>query len=141
MANYYCTSRTNYFRVTDENAYAELFKSLCSENGVEDFTETDENGVIWHGFGSYGTIDYCEQDKDGNYDDPDFDLFAKQLQEILPDDEAFVLLEVGNEKLRYVTGYAIIITKNNIRSIDLTEVARNECKKLLGADFKTKMEY
>lgn len=142
MANYACASRTNYFRVTDEDAYAKLFENLRSEFGVEDFTETDKDGVVWHGFGSYSTIDYVEPCEDEDEDnDPDFNLFAKQLQEILPENEAFVLLEVGNEKLRYVTGYATIITKNNIRFIDLTETARNECKKLLGSDFETKMEY
>lgn len=142
MANYYCTSRTNYFRVTDEDAYGKLFENLCSEDNIEDFTKTDKDGVIWHGFGSYSTIDYVEPSEDEDSDnDPDFNLFAKQLQEILPENEAFVLLEAGNEKLRYITGYATIITKNDFRCIDLTEMARNECKKLLGPDFETKMEY
>lgn len=142
MANYVCTSRTNYFRVTNENAYAELFENLCSEDDIEDFTETDKDGVVWHGFGSYGTIDYIEPCEDENdYNEPDFDLFAKRLQNILPENEAFVLLEVGSEKLRYVTGYATIITKNDFRSISLTEMARTECKNLLGSSFETKMEY
>ena len=29
MANYMATARTNYFRVTDESRYSELFNKLC----------------------------------------------------------------------------------------------------------------
>lgn len=39
MANYECTSRTNYFRVTDEDAYAKPFENLCSEDNIEKFTD------------------------------------------------------------------------------------------------------
>ena len=57
MANYTATSRTNYFRVTDEAAYQNLFGELLSESGIEDFSE-EVDGILWHGFGSYGSIEY-----------------------------------------------------------------------------------
>ena len=61
MANYMATARTNYFRVTDEKRYAELFKGLCSEGEVYDFTE-EKDGVIYHGFGSYDSITWVDDD-------------------------------------------------------------------------------
>ena len=38
MANYTAASRTNYFRVTDEDKYSELFSNLTSEDIINDFT-------------------------------------------------------------------------------------------------------
>lgn len=59
MSNYYSNSRTNYFRVTDETKFEELFANLVSDDGCEvyDFTKVVD-GVTLHGFGSYGSIDY-----------------------------------------------------------------------------------
>ena len=98
MANYIATTRTNYFHVTDEDKYSKLLESLDADD-FKDFTETEEDGKLIHGFGCYGTI-YSEDDE-----------FYEGIREILPDDEAFMQFEVGNEKLRYVVGDAIIVTK------------------------------
>ena len=56
MANYMATARTNYFRVTDENRYSELFDKLCCEDYIDDFTE-NKDGIIYNGLGEYRTID------------------------------------------------------------------------------------
>ena len=57
MSSYYANSRTNYFRVTDEEKYTKLFANLvCDEDEVYDFTKV-ENGVTLHAFGGYGSID------------------------------------------------------------------------------------
>lgn len=45
MANYVGTARTDYFRVTDEKRYGELFDRLCAEAGIEDFTE-ERDGIL-----------------------------------------------------------------------------------------------
>ena len=83
MANYIATTRTNYFRVTDESRYSELFDKLCCKDDIADFTE-NKNGIIYHGFGAYGTIDYLVGDE------YDWDEFITELKKILPDDEAFI---------------------------------------------------
>ena len=119
MANYTCASRTNYFRVTDEAEYEKLFNCLCSEDSIEDMSET-RNGVIYHAFGSYGSIDYCDDSDPDSMDD--IEVFAKKLQKIMPDDDAFILFESGNEKLRYVTGTALIVTKNSIEYLSLIHI-------------------
>lgn len=145
MANYNGASRTNYFRVTDEEKYDELFNNLTAEFGIEDFTK-NVDGVIWHGFGAYSSIDYLYKDDSEEYDEDEdyeynFDMFLEELQKILPDNEAFIYMESGHEKLRYVGGSAIICTNKECKSVDLTYFAITTAKEMLGSDFKTQLEY
>lgn len=139
MANYYCSARTNYFRVTNEERYLELLNTLTSNEGeVFIFSEKPENGTLTHAFGADGMI-CCYHD--GNEVD-DFDWFLSELQKILPDDEAFILFEAGHEKLNYVNGYATIVTCNNIENISLENEAIKVAKKLLeNENFKTETRY
>lgn len=147
MANYYSTSRTNYFRVTDEARFDELFKNLIGiEDEVYDFTEIDD-GVTLHAFGCYGSIDYKKpmqnnsEEDDEDYD-CDFDSFLAELQKILPEDEAFIYTECGHEKLRYITGFSIVVTKTKIKSVDIRSGAVELARKMLNnKKFQTKMEY
>lgn len=139
MANYCCSARTNYFRVTDEKRYLELFNTLASDEGeVFAFDEKSEDDTPTHAFGAYGVI-CCY--RDGNEED-DFDWFISELQKILPDNKAFILFEAGNEKLNYVSGYATIVTRSNIENISLEGEAIETAKKLLGNEtFETKTSY
>jgi hypothetical protein len=138
MANYSATARTNYFRVTDEKRYAELFKGLCSGGEVYDFTE-EKDGVIYHGFGSYDSITWAEVDDDECWD-YDLDKFLTELQKILPDDEAFMYFESGHEKLRYITGFSIVVTNKHIVSNNIETWATKKAKELIGNDFITQID-
>lgn len=135
MANYTCTSRTNYFSVTDEDAYAKLFANLISDDPIEDMSET-RDGVLYHAFGCFSPVDFQVNDDENN-----MDTFARMLQQILPENEAFILLEAGNEKLRYIVGMATIITKTTIKCLSLEDIALETCRNILGNDFTTKMSY
>lgn len=148
MSNYSCASRTNYFRVKDEKRYKELFTGLSSKDKIDDFTFTDEKGVLWHGFGSYGSIGWSDgkklEDPDDYDEDDEQDIndFAHELQKILPDGEAFILFEGGNEKLRYVTGTAFVVTKDDTEFVDIKNGAINAARRMLGDDkWCTKCEY
>ena len=46
-------------------------------------------------------------------------LLRDYVQDMLLDNEAFVLQETGHEKLRYNSGWAIVITRSDIKSFDL----------------------
>lgn len=143
MSNYYANARTNYFRVTDEEKYNELFKKLVGDNGEEvyDFTK-EENGVKLHGFGCYGSIDFLVSSPDAEDPEYYFDFFLKELQKILPEDEAFIYLENGHEKLCCVSGFSIIVTKDKIESVDIRATALEKAKEMLNnKDFTTQMEY
>ena len=145
MANYMGVSRTNYFRVTDESKYQELFNNLCSEDEIHDFTK-EKDGVIYHGFGCYGSVEYMvnvtvEGESEEDDYEYDFDTFLKELQQIIPDDEAFMYFESGYEKLRYVTGFVIVCTNKEIKSMSLESWAITQVKQLLGENFTTQIEY
>lgn len=136
MANYIGTSRTNYFRVTNEQKYNELINNLICEDNIHDFTE-ERNGILYHGFGAYDSIEYMENE----YDDYDFNKFLKELQKILPDNEAFIYFEAGHENLRYVSGFVLVCTNKEIKSMSLDVWAKEQAKKLLGSDFETQTSY
>lgn len=136
MANYIGVCRTNYFRVTDEKRYEELFNRLCAEDTIHDFTK-EKDGVLYHGFGCYDSIDYLDEETKEYY----FDVFLEELQKILPDDEAFILMESGHEKLRYVTGYVVVCTSKEIKSMSSSTWAIIEARKMLGKDFDTELDY
>ena len=143
MANYCCTSRTNYFRVTDEEKYEKITSGLSSEGGFLDFTK-EVDGITYHGFGSYSDFEYFDEedpDHDPDYPDSNFDAFLNKMQEILPEDEAFIYMSAGNERLRYVTGYVVVCTKVEIRSMDFHSAALTMAKEMLGDKFTTQLDY
>ena len=149
MANYNGCARTNYFHVTDEEKYKKLYKGLVgTDDEIISFDQNDKDGKPLHGFGSYGTIYWSPSKAEDNpdwldNDDTDgFDDFLQQIKTILPDNEAFVIIETGHEKLRYLVGFATIVTNKDIQCIDLTniteKVAGNMLQKL---DYKLEIEY
>ena len=142
MANYVCNTRTNYFRVTDEAKYQELFSKLDAPDdfGVQDFTEVVD-GKKYHGFGASGTIGYYA-DEDDPDDDGDMEPFFREMVKILPEDDAFMLFEAGHEKLRYLVGHATVVTHNGIRYNNMQNWALTAARDMLGnPDFTTNTDY
>ena len=141
MANSVTTARTNYFTVTDEGAYNELFTHLvCGEDKIYDFTK-EIDGIVYHGFGAYDSIDYVEDftDEDREYN---FDAFCEKLQKILPDKEAVIYTEISHTKLSDVGGFSTVITKERVEYIDLHGVATRICREIFDdADWVTKLNY
>ena len=130
MAMYECATRTNHFRVTDEDRYKELFNNLDSDYGIEDFS-VEKDGVIYHSFGAYSSIYYADE----NNQEIDFDYFLDELQKIIPSNEAFILTEAGHEKLRYISALTIIVTKKEIITEDMNVWAYAKAKELVGNEF------
>lgn len=134
MADYLAMARTNYFMVIDEERYQELFQHLVTNGKVEDFTK-EQDGVLYHGFGAYGSIDY-QVDLKSEESEFDFDYFTNELQKILPVDEAFIYQETGHEKLRYLEGCAIVVTSKEVRGQHLSTWVKDTVKELLGENNK-----
>lgn len=142
MANYTAVCRTNYFRVTDEKKFERLLSCLSgTEDRIYNFTKIMD-GAVYHALGTYGPITYQDSlDKD-EYAEDDFDYFLYQIQKILPDNEALIYMESGYEKLRYVTGVCIVVTKNDIRSVNLQDEAIKMARNMLKDDsFTTSTSY
>lgn len=121
MANFYCVQRSNYFHVKDPDNFREGMKHVCGED-IHFWEETDEAGAPVFGFGSYGKIDgMALKDENGDWDmdDESYAVFVKFLQQSVTEDDAVIILCAGHEKLRYVTGYAEVITAKDYQTVDL----------------------
>lgn len=152
MANYYGYTRTNHFSVTDPEKLKDIVDRIRWSEGDSPFF-SEENGKYC--FGAYDTIiglsikkDRAAQAVDAEddaYDEDeerDVDKVYDALQEIVAADDAIIITEVGYEKLRYLTAYSIIITKNDIASVDLGETAVQRAADILGnPNYQTLMEY
>lgn len=150
MANYYGNTRTNYFHVKNPDAFRDFMKTVgASEDNVHLWEETDRNGEPIFAFGCYGTIlgvatdgtdgveDYGD---DGEY--YDFEEFVFQLSEHVAPNDAVIVIEVGNEKLRYLVGSALIVTDDQYEFLDLNTMAAECAAQMLGnSDWKTRMDY
>lgn len=137
MSNYMAVGRTNYFRVTDDSRYDELFENISANDGKWDYSRKNANGIIYHCFAVEGGLDWREPDE---YDS-NLDYFIDELQKILPEDEAIIYTEAGHEKHRYVVGFSLVITSKSIDWIQLPENALFKAREYLGPNFTTQMEY
>ena len=123
MANWYGTSRSNYFHVKDKEA----FWQFVVDTGVKAFTDDQgryavaadsENDGYWP-----SSIFKCHEDGTEDYEDIDFE---DELAPHLADGEVAVLMTAGAEKLRYVTGYAIAVKNDGSRmTLDINDIYDN----------------
>lgn len=146
MANYCCTIRTNYFHVKDADAFREFMSRVYgSEDSVELWEEKDKNGETVFGFGVYGGISgvrNSSDDDDEDFDETAYDEFIDGLQKHVRSDDAVIILESGNEKMRYVIGSATIITSDGYEYRNITDYAVERASKRLNNDkWTTRCDY
>ena len=136
MANYYGTTRTNYFRVKDADAFNKWIEQF---SGIEIIKKDGTVGLLFDD--GMPTIRWVTQ-KEENGDEKDVEVeidFMDELAEHLADDEVAVLQEAGAEKMRYINGYAIAINnKKETKQINLDDIYA--LAKELGSNI-TKAEY
>lgn len=121
MANYYGTARSNYVRVKDREAFLQwtarrklgVFKS---ERGPDVFAI--HPGEATDGFWPSYDIDAGVE----------FSLTA-ELAEHLPEGQVAILLEVGAEALRYLTGEAIAVNhRGRVVVLSLNDIYRKAAR-------------
>lgn len=124
MANYEATVRSNYFHVTDEEKFHQIFEQIQKKNfEIELFTGSDHT----YGFGSYSDVDMD-------------DIF--ELQDIIPDDDCIIVMESGHEKLKYVDGIGYVISKERIESLSIMSWVQQKAKELMqDPDYTTQIDY
>jgi len=137
MANYYGTTRSNYFRVKDDVA----FKDWCNELNLDwwDKTFDSQDGVFYAI--SADTGDCCGwptsvvRADPGDPDvenDVEVDVAAELADHLDPRDVA-ILLEIGSEKLRYLVGTATAVnSEGKAHTISLANIAE-EARTFFGA--------
>lgn len=112
MANWYGTARSNYFRVKDNDA----FLKWADSRGLGVFRD-EENADLF-------AIHGGESTDNGSW--PSYDVkndreidFIEELAQHLSKGQVAVLMEVGAEKLRYLTGVAIAVNHSG-RIVEVT---------------------
>lgn len=120
MANEYSVTRTNYFAVRDEKRFRDIIAGLSSSDEIKIYDLLKDNERLFC-FGLYGTIT-----NDGK-------TTLKDLCSVVADGHAIILFEAAHERLSYVTGIATIITKDGVTGVNLTRVAVETARALLGA--------
>lgn len=146
MANYCCVYRTNYFKVKDNEKFKEFMTHVYAED-LEVFHKKDENGNELYGFGGYGGISgYFNNENE--YEDSDeawdnaYDNFIDGLAKQVAENDAILLFEVGNEKLRYVVGSVAVITSKGYEYRDITNVGVEIAKQMLNnPNYNTQCTY
>lgn len=117
MANWTGSARSNYFRVKDEQAFREALSALDITVSTNDerkvcLLSQDEYGG-WPNWITAETIDE---------EDVEVDV-AEIVAGHLAAGEVAILIEVGAEKLRYLTGIAVAVNdRNEQRCIDLEDI-------------------
>lgn len=118
MANWVGTSRSNYFRVKDEDA----FLKFADATGAEVFIGDQNRYAVAATDDGFWPASIYKQYEDGTDEYVDID-FVSELAPHLADGEVAVLMTAGAEKLRYVTGYAIAIKNDGSRmSVDINNI-------------------
>ena len=145
MANYCCTIRTNYFHVKDEAEFRSLMEQTYgSEDTIEVWEKRDDGGNTMFGFGCYGGIAGIRNtdEEDDDLEDTAFDRFLEKLQQCVAEDDAVVIMEAGNEKMRYIVGTALILTNKECECLDIAELAEKRAAELLAIpSWKTRLMY
>lgn len=139
MANYCCAIRTNYFHVKDPDAFREFMdKVVACEDSVNVWEDQDRAGKTVFGFGCYSQIlgipVHTEGDgvDDDDFEDYDYNEFVSGLSELVAEDDAIIILESGNEKLRYLMGSALVITSTGADYMEIDAIAAKRAAEMLG---------
>jgi hypothetical protein len=141
MANYYSTARSNYFAVKDEQAFREWADDLGLTILEPDPRDKPADSIPRFGIAPGGCDDSgwpTNLTNEETGEDDDIDM-AQQLAMHLADDEVAILMAVGNESLRYVTGSAEAVNnKGESVFVDLETIY--EAARTLGSNI-TRAEY
>lgn len=136
MANYYATERTNYFLVNNEEGFLEDVQTFL---GNHEILRKEKDGKTYFAIlGDYdngqGLPAYYEHEGDT------FELeWADFFKAHLAEGSVAIIMHAGNEKMRYVMGYAYAYNwKGEVKTIDLRDIY--ELAKELGNDI-TEVEF
>lgn len=142
MANYHAVIRTNYFSVTDEAKFREIIASCSAEGEIHIFEDMQEDGSKKFGFGCEARICGFRPGEDECPEQDDVYGLYYALQSILCKGDAILVTEIGREKLNYLVGLCMVITSDDMKSVDIGDEALKQARSMLGDEkFETKCEY
>lgn len=133
-------TRTNYFKVTDPEAFKAFVARIQCSNGsdVKVIQNVGDDGITRYGFDVFDDIlgiappEILAEDED-DWGDVEFDYGEPLLclSELVAEDDAAIIIASGYEGLRYVNGWANIVTRSEITCYDLQLLAAQSAAKML----------
>ena len=116
MANFCGMGRSNYFRVNDNDK----FREFCGRYELEFWNSEKEPDLVAFYTNGEGGFDNCYINEAGDPVDGDIE---GELAKLLVPGEVAVLMSIGNEKMRYLDGYAVAINSDGFRkAVNLTDI-------------------
>ena len=133
MANYIGFTRSNYFRVTDPEAFKKIINCVITDEDSLELWERTENGMTYYGFGAYSSISGLRHEAEDSDNDDEFEVEAvyDALAKVIAPDDAIIITEIGYEKLRYLTAYAVVITRTEAEFVELRSAALETAQRML----------
>ena len=118
MSTYIAQSRSNYFKVKDE----ELFRKFCGQYELEILAPDAKSADRRFGFLFYGSLPMDRTDDNDNWIEADL---VQELSQQLAPGEVAVVIQVGWEKMAVLTGYARAVNdKGETVEVNLTDIYR-----------------
>lgn len=133
MANYISFTRSNYFRVTDPEAFKKIINRVITDEDSLELWERTENGMTYYAFGAYSSICGLRHEAEDADNDGEFEVEAvyDALAKVIAPDDAIIITEIGYEKLRYLTAYAVVITRTEVEFVELRSAALETAQRML----------
>lgn len=133
MANYIGFTRSNYFRVTDPEAFKKIINCVITDEDSLELWEHTENGMTYYGFGAYSSICGLRHEAEDADNDDEFEVEAvyDALSKVVAPDDAIIITEIGYEKLRYLMAYAVVITRTEVEFVELRSAALETAQRML----------
>jgi hypothetical protein len=121
MPHWYGAARSNYFRVKDRDA----FLKWADSRGLGVFKNEESRDLFAIHGGASDDGSWPSYDMEG---DTEIDLVA-ELAQHLPKGQIAGLMEIGAEKLRYLTGAAIAVNhKGRVVELTLGDIYRKAAR-------------
>lgn len=126
-------TRTNYFAVTDKEAFREMITQLTTSEGEPVAMMENHTG---------SQVAFCCEDliiglkntdsAEEEYEDELETRMIHRIQELLVPGHACIISDICWDNLRTVNGGALIITKDNYQGFNMNDFALNLAKNMLG---------
>lgn len=121
MANYIAHSRSSYFVPKDEKAFRAWADTIIGAEYHVGQTLVDGEGNPYAPMYCFIFTDSIPQFRTGaDGEEVDFN-FIEELQEHIADDWEVVLIEIGREKMRYLEGWAALVSKDRVEQTSLSQ--------------------
>ena len=114
MANYYATARTSYVKVRDHKKFLAWAETIPSCEVITQ--KTGDNGTLYGLMFTEDGIPGWRSDEYGY--DVDMDIF-EEIQDHIASGWSIIFQEVGAEKCRYLSGYAVVVTPATVKHCSL----------------------